>query len=252
MRSMDITLLRGFEHYLSIEDENMSKNIAVLGKDYQLIFDLDDIYNYCLNIALPEDSNLMIPAFLSLISHQEFYAGMSSFLKLHKTQSFRCLRAALDSTFTAYYLLKNPDQTEIYLNKSGNPLLWEKFFRNIRLTIKNNRKDFPLAGGLPGIYDLCSKFAHADPEGIFHKYFMDRRELKLYAHYFDYEKTPDDYKKWYVFLLYYFYKIFLIYWHEMLKERAGKRKKEIVNLVKSFKSKINDRRRIYPHQTGSV
>jgi hypothetical protein len=57
---------------------------------------------------------------------------MSSFLRLHKTQSFRCLRAALDSTFTAYYLLKNPDQTELYLNRTENPSAWEKIFRNIK------------------------------------------------------------------------------------------------------------------------
>ena len=243
---MDIKLLEGFEHFLAIEDDNLSKTIAILAEDYQLVLDLDRLYNSCLNIILPGESNIMVPAFLHLISHQEFYGGMASFLRLHKTQSFRCLRAALDSAFTAYYLLKNPDKTEIYLNKSQNSAAWDNLFRNIKATVKNNQNVFPLAVGLPEIYDLCSKFAHADPEGIFHKYFMNKQEKRLYAQYFDFEKKTDDYKKWFAFLLFYFFKVFLIYWHEMLKDKAGKRKKEIQYLVKEYKVRINDFRARYP------
>jgi hypothetical protein len=243
---MDIKFLEGFEHYLAIEDDNLSKTVALLAEDYPLVLDLDNLYNSCLNIALPADSNIMMPAFLHLISHQEFYCGMASFLRLHKTQSFRCLRAALDSTFTAYYLLKNPDKTEIYVAKIGNAAKWDNLFRNIKPIIKNNQNIFPLAAGLPEIYDLCSKFAHADPEGILHKYFMNKQEKRLYAQYFDFEKTPGDYKTWFAFLLFYFFKVFLIYWHEMLKSKAGKRKKEIDYLIKEYKVKINALRKKYP------
>jgi hypothetical protein len=243
---MDIKLLEGFEHYLAIEEDNLSKTITILGEDYPLVLDLDNLYNACLKISLPSDSNIEIPAFLLLISHQEFYSGMASFLKLHKTQSFRSLRAALDSTFTAYYLLKNPDKTESYLEGSANSSSWENLFRNIKRTMKNNVKTFPLASGLPAVYDLCSKFAHADPDGILHKYFMDKREKRLYAQFFDFEKTSADYKRWFAFLLFYFYKVFLIYWNEMLRDRAGKGKKEIAQLTKEYKVKINDLRRRYP------
>lgn len=243
---MDIQLLKGFEHYLTIEDNNLSKSIALLENDYQLVLDLDNLYNVCLNVTLPEDSNFRISAFLYLISHQEFYSGIASFLRLHKAQSFRCLRAALDSTFTAYYLLKNPDATEIYLDKSRNPSTWEGLFRNIKATIKNNQKIFPLAVGLPEIHDLCSKFAHADPDGILHRYFMDKEEKRLGAHYFDYEKTHIDYKKWFAFLLFYFFKVFLIYWNELFKNRAGGKKGEIGYLIKEYKGKINNFRKKYP------
>jgi hypothetical protein len=243
---MDIKPLRGFEHYLEIGDDHVEKNSVLLGDDYQMIADLDNLFTNCLNIALPDDSNLAIPAFLNLISHQEFYAAMASFLRLHKTQSFRCLRAALDSTFTAYYLLKNPDQTELYLNKGKNPSAWESIFRNIKVTIKHNRSVYPLAAGLPEIYDLCSKFSHADPEGIFHKYFMDKRRLRLYVQYFDFEKTSDEYRKWYAFLLFFFFKIFLIYWDEMLKGRAGKMKRDIDYLIKEYRTKITVLRKKYP------
>jgi hypothetical protein len=243
---MGMKLLEGFEDYLEIENDNLSKTIAILGEDYPLLLDLDNLYNSCLHITLPAESNIMIPAFLHLITQQEFYTGMASFLKLHKTQSFRCLRAAFDSTFTAYYLLKNPDKTEIYVNKVDDPATWDSLFRNMKAIVKNNSKVFSLAMGLPEIYDLCSKFAHADPEGIFHRYFMSRYEKRLYAQYFDFEKTPDDYRRWYAFFLFYFFKVFLIYWHEMLKNRAGKAKKEIQDMISRYKSNINNFRRRYP------
>jgi hypothetical protein len=248
---MEMKFLEGFEHYLAIENDNRSKTPAILAEYYPLVIELDNLYNSCLSIALPAESNIMIPAFLHLISHQEFYCGMASFLRLHKTQSFRCLRAALDSTFTAYYLLKNPDKTEIYLDKNGNSSDWDNLFRNIKTTIKNNQKIFPLAAGLPDIYDLCSKFAHADPEGIFHKYFVNKQEKRLYAQYFDFEKNTGDYRRWFAFLLFYFLKVFLIYWHEMLKNRAGKKKHEIEFMIKEYKTKINDFRRTYPVHSRS-
>jgi len=243
---MDIKFLEGFEHFLEVEEDNFSKTVAILGDDYNLVLDLDNLFNSCLGISLPSDENIMIPAFLYLISHQEYYTGMSSFLRLHKTQSFRCLRAALDSTFTAYYLLKNPDRAEIYLDKGDKSSMTDNQFRNIKATVRNNQKVFPLAAGLLEIYDICSKFSHADPEGIFHKYFMDKKEKRLYAQYFDFEKSPDDYKKWFAFLLFFFFKVFLIYWHEMLKPRAGRRKKEIEKMIKEYRLKINDFRKRYP------
>jgi hypothetical protein len=245
---MGMKLLEGFEDYLAIENDNLSKTITILAQDYPLLLDLDNLYNSCLHITLPADSNIMIPAFLHLVTQQEFYTGMASFLKLHKTQSFRCLRAAFDSTFTAYYLLKNPDKVETYVNKVKNSATWDSLFRNMKAIVKNNPKIFPLAIGLPEIYDLCSKFAHADPEGIFHRYFMSKHEKRLYAQYFDFEKTADDYKRWFAFLLFYFFKVFLIYWHEMLKNKAGKGKKEIQRLISQYKIRINDFRRRYPLQ----
>lgn len=238
-------VIRNFEHFLTIDNENVSKSISMLDDSYQLILDLDNLYSACLNITLPDDSNLMIPAFLYLISHQEFYYAMNSFLRFHKTQSFRCLRASLDSTFTAYYLLKNPAETKIYLNKTENFRMWEKLFRNIKVTIKNNRRKFPLAEGLSDVHDLCCKYAHADPEGILHKYFIDKESKKLHVQYFDYEETSDDYKKWLVFLLFSFFKIFLIYWHEMLKKEAGRMKKEIESEVNNYKNKIKNLKKEY-------
>jgi len=243
---MSPKIIRGFEHFLAIEDENVSKNIEMLENDYALILDLDNIYSSCVTITLPDDENLMIPAFLYLISHQEFYYGMASFLRIHKTQSYRSLRVALDSTFTAYYLLKYPDDIELYLNKNTNSPQWEKVFRNIKVTIRNNLNQFPSAAGLLQVHDLCSKFAHADPAGILHKYFMDKERNILHVNYFDYENSPHDYKKWFAFFLFYFFRVFLVYWNEMLKKNSGALKQEITYLIKDYKDKIKELRGTYP------
>jgi hypothetical protein len=243
---MSPSVIRGFEHFLEIENDNVGKNLSTLGDDYALILELDTIYCSCVSITLPDDDNLMMPAFLYLISHQEFYYGMASFLRLHKAQSFRSLRVALDSTFTAYYLLKNPDEIGLYLSRSTQSPQWERVFRNIKLTIRNNQKKFPYAAGLLQVHDLCSKFAHADPAGILHKYFMDRDQKILHVNYFDYENSPGEYKKWFVFFVFYFFRIFLVYWNEMLKKNAGGMKKDILPLIKDFKGKMKELRSAYP------
>jgi hypothetical protein len=243
---MSPSVIRGFEHFHEIENDNTGKNLSVLGDDYALILNLDTIYCSCVTITLPDDENLMMPAFLYLISHQEFYYGMASFLRLHKTQSFRSLRVALDSTFTAYYLLKNPDDIGLYLSRSTHAPEWERVFRNIKLTIRNNQKKFPSAAGLLQVHDMCSKFAHADPAGILHKYFMDRDRKILHVNYFDYENSPQEYKKWFSFFLFYYFRVFLVYWNEMLKKNAGGMQKEITQLIKDFKGKMKELRSTYP------
>lgn len=73
---MDIKSLEGFEHFLEVEEDNFSKTVAIPGDDYNLVLELDNLYNSCLSISLPSDENIMIPAFLYLISHQEYYTGM--------------------------------------------------------------------------------------------------------------------------------------------------------------------------------
>lgn len=243
---MSPSVIRSFEHFLEFELENVAGNMAMLEKDYSLIQDLDHIFCSCVAITLPDDEQMMMPAFLYLISHQEFYYGMASFLRQHKTQSFRSLRVALDSTFTAYYLLKHPDEIPLYVNRSTHDPQWERVFRNIKMTIRNNQKTFPHAAGLISVHDLCSRFAHADPAGILHKYFLDKEKKILHVNYFDYESSSRDYKTWFAFFLFYFFRVFLIYWHEMLIKHAGPMKKELLHMIKDFKSKVRRLRDIYP------
>lgn len=247
----DITsphIVRGFEHFIEIEHSNVSRNIALLEDDYRLIPHLDVVYSSCIDITLPSDEHLIIPAFLYLISHQEFYHGMASFLRSHKTQTFRSLRVSLDSMFTAYYLLKNPDETELYLNRSSRLRQWERVFRNVKMTIQNHQKQFPSAAGLTAVHDLCSKFAHADPSGLLHKYSMDRAKKILLVNYFEYEKNVEELRRWFTFFLFYFFRVFLTYWNEMLKKHAGSKRKHIASLIEQFREKITELRSLYPLQ----
>ncbi len=243
-------VIRDFEHFLGYEHDNIGQNVAALGDGYALIHDLDTLYCTCIAITLPDEEHLKIPAFLYLISHQEFYYAMASFLRLHRTQSFRSLRVALDSTFTAYYLLRNPDEIDLYLSRSAQPRQWESIFRNIKLTIRNNSKQFPHATGLFQVHDMCSKFAHADPAGILHKYFMDTERKILHVDYFDFENSAHDYKKWFSFFLYYFFRIFLIYWHEMLTKYAGPAKTDVARSIRDYKDRMKTLRAAYSSQQG--
>ena len=193
----------GFTHFVGIEEENVLMSIANLGEDYFLIHNLDILYMSCCDLKI-DNENLKIPAFLYLITHSEFYFGMISFLRLHQSKAFCSLRTALDSAFTAYYLLKNPEKTSVYLSKingAKNPE-WNKIFRNIKNTIKNKIDYFPLAKGLPQIHEFCSIYAHSDALGILHRYNIDKEKSRLEAKYFDYEPTVEDYKKWLAYLLF--------------------------------------------------
>lgn len=251
---MNAKQINGFTHFAGIEEENVLINIANLGEDFFYIIHLDTLYMSCLNSEI-DKKNLELPVFLYLISHNEFYIGMISFLRMHKTQSFRCLRAALDSVFTAYYLLKYPDKISLYLNKIEvqKNKEWNKIFLNIKRTIKKDIDNFPLAGDLLEIHEFCSIYAHSDALGILHKYDLDKERSRLEAKYFDYE-TTEDYKKWLAFLLFFFFKIFLIFWNEIFISMVGDKQEEIRNKIIEYKEKLQILMKKYPlehHGVGS-
>lgn len=195
--------IRGFTHFMGVEEENVIINIANLGGDFFLIHNLDNLYISCFNLKPISEKSLKMPIFLYLITHNEFYCAMSSYLRMHKSKSFRSLRAAIDSTFTAYYLLKHPDKVEVYLSKiiGEKKPEWDKIFLNIKRTIKNDIKEFPLAEDLSEIHAFCSIYAHSDALGILHKYNIDEKRSRLEAKYFDYETNIEDYKKWFVHIV---------------------------------------------------
>lgn len=217
--------IRRFPHFMGVEEENVILNIANLGEDFFLLHNLDVLYMNCTDLKLKsiEEKSLIMPVFLYLITHNEFYSAMSSYLRMHKSRSFRSLRAALDSAFTAYYLLKYPDKVKVYLSKlteEDNPE-WDKIFLNIKRTMKNNIEEFPLAKGLPEIHEFCSIYSHSDALGILHKYSIDEEKSRLEAKYFDYETSIEDYNKWFIYILYAFTEIYLIYWKEIFSKMAG-------------------------------
>lgn len=231
--------VRNINHFVGIEEENLLSSIENLGDDFFLIQNLDELYKIGSRLNLIDKESLKIPTFLYFITHSEFYTGMVSYLRLHISKSFTSLRLALDSTLTAYYLLKYPDKVDVYLSKikeEDNPE-WKKIFLNIKRTIKKDIKNFPQAKGLPEIYEYCSIYAHSDAIGILHRYSEDKGGLG--AKFFDYEASPDGYKKWLACLLTAFLKIYSIYWDEIFKYNAGENMKVMKHKISEYQKRLN-------------
>ena len=215
--------VRELTHFIAVEKENELKIILILERNFFLIHNLDILYQRALEIRLDKAEH-KIPAFLFMNAHREFYLSMCNFLRLHSSNSFRNLRSAIDSVLTAYYLLKQPESTEAYINnlRKDKNKEWNKIFRNIKKTIKNDIENFPLDGNLCEIHEFCSIFSHSDALGILTRYIEDNENMRLEANYFDYEENQDDYKKWLGAILFSFLMIFLVFWNEFFSKAAKK------------------------------
>jgi len=184
---MNTNIITDIVQFIGIEESNMIGSVANLGKDFFLIHNLDLLYRSCTELRPIDDRSLKMPIFLYLIVNAEYYNSISSYLKLHKSISFKCMRAALDAAFTSYYLLKKPEKQVVYLSKlDGEKNIemekeWNKTFRNIKWTINDNIKAFPLAKGLPEIHEFCSIYSHSDALGILHRYQEDKGSRMLLA-----------------------------------------------------------------------
>jgi len=240
--------IREFTHFLGIEKENELKTVIILGDHFLLIHNLDILFQKSLEVELNK-AEFKIPTFLFMNAHREFYLSMASFLRLHSSNSFRNLRCAIDSTLTAYYLLKYPDSREIYLSnvKKEKNEKWNKIFRNIKKTIKGDLDTFKLADGLCQMHEFCSIFTHSDALGVMTRYIEDKNNLRLEANYCDYEKNQNDYKKWFGALLYAFFMIFVVFWKELFEKIASNELSKKINIrIDTYKSKLDEFRKQYP------
>ena len=227
-------------HFIGIEEQNVIKNVANFGEDFFLVEKLDILFRKCLELKPIDRPELKIPAFLFLNSHREFYLGVTSYLRLHESKSFCSLRSALDSAFTAYYLLKHPEKIKIYLSTvSEEPgKEWKSIFLNIKETIRKDIKNFPHALKLPEMHEFCSIYSHSDALGIMSRYKIDKEKLMLVADYFDYEVGLKDCKKWLGPFLLGFFKIFLIFWNEMFEKRAESELQEIQQKIQTYENEL--------------
>ena len=244
--------------FFGIEKSNMLGNIANLGEHFFLIHNLDLLYQSCTELRPIDDRSLKMPVFLYLIVHAEFYNSISSYLRLHKSISFRCMRSALDSAFTSYYLLKKPEKLDVYLSKLADDKNkemvkeWNKTFGNIKRTIKDNIEEFPLAKGLPEIHGFCSLYSHSDALGILHRYHEDKESGMLLAKYFDYDKNPDDFHKWLTCVLVTYFNIWLLYWREVFINIADNKRNEIEKKIVEFQNNLKSYTEKYPFEISSA
>lgn len=240
--------IHDFLHYLSIEEENLLKSMMNFGEDAFLVHNLDELFKFCFDLSPINDSKFKIPAFLYTNVHREFYVAVASFFRLASSKSFNCLRCAIDSTFTAYYLMQYPDKAEVYLSKviGVDNAEWNKIFRNIKETVKKDKTNFPLAEQLPEIHEFCSIHSHADAVGIMHRYMEDREELKIGGKYFDYENNIEDYKKWFGCLMLGFFKLFLIFWSAVFKDYTGEKLSLFQGKIISYQQHLESYIKKYP------
>jgi hypothetical protein len=244
--------------FFGIEESNMFGNIANLGNDFFLIHNLDHLYRSCTELRPINERSLKMPVFLYLIVNTEFYNSISSYLRLHKSISFKCMRSALDAVFTSYYLLKKPEKLDVYLSKLGNDKNnemvkeWNKTFRNIKQTINDNIEEFPLAKGLPETHEFCSTYSHSDALGILHRYQEDKGSGMLLAKYFDYEEKHDNFHKWLAYVLVTYFNIWLLYWSELFIHRADDKLNEIKNKIVEFQKNLKSYTEKYPFEISAV
>lgn len=237
--------IRDFIDFLGSEEENQITSCANLGEHFFLIHNLDILYLEVLKIKIDiKKDDHMASAILFCNIHRKFYLSMANFLRLHYAESFVNLRAAIDSVFTAYYLLKNPDRVKIYLastqEDSETKKEWDKIFRNIKGTIKKNIDDYPYAKGLVEGHEFCSRFAHSDASDIL-RYLEDTssttKPLIEYT-YFDYAEG----KKWLEALLSGFFKIYTLFWTIFFKEQASEEISEVVTTrTEAFKKEFKQK-----------
>jgi hypothetical protein len=255
---MSTNTINDIIQYFGIEESNMFGNIANLGGDFFLIHNLDLLYQSCTELRPIDDRSLKMPIFLYLIVHAEFYNSISSYLRFHKSISFRCMRSALDSVFTSYYLLKKPEKLDIYLSNLDDDKNkemvkeWYKIFGNIKRTINNNIEDFPLAKGLPEIHEFCSIYSHSDALGILHRYQEDKGSSMLLAKYFDYEEKHDDFHKWLACVLVTYFNIWLLYWREVFIHIADNKLNEIENKIVEFQKNLKSYTEKHPFEIPAV
>jgi hypothetical protein len=175
---------------------------------------------------------------------------------LHQSKAFCSLRSALDCAFTAYYLLKHPDKRDIYLSKINTHISrkeekeWTSIFINIKRTIKDDIANYPHAKTLPEIHEFCSMYSHSDAISVMSRYNIDKEELMLETRYFDYEETAEDYNRWLAPLLFSFFRIFLIFWFELYKEKAGTRLSELERKIMEYEGKIRLFKEKFPLRSG--
>ena len=219
-----------FLEFLGAEESNQLKSCIHL-KDVAIqIGKLDILFKTVINETSIVEEEHKIVVFLFLNVHREFYLSMANFIRLHTSKSYCNLRAAIDSTLTAYYLLNNPDKQEIYLLNRKDKCAeikavkeWNRIFKNIKSTINNSINDFPLAVDLIKTHDFCSRFAHADAIDLLTRCFENVKTGNLRVTYFDYEKTNRAYKTRLIDILSFFGEICNLFWKIVFKKRASKK-----------------------------
>lgn len=241
--------VKDFIEFLGAEESNQLKSCLHLREEVLLIGGLDILFRTIVDETYTDKEEHKIAVILFLNVHREFYLSMVNFVRLHTNKAFCNLRSAIDSALTAYYLLKNKDNQEVYLfdrneiNKESRAKKeWSKAFRNIKATIKNNIEDYAMAEELVKAHEFCSRFAHADAFDILTRCFENPEMGYLRAMFFDYEKIEEQKEKL-INILSWFLEIINLFWNIIFKEIARKEvTQNITNRIIACQNKVKELR----------
>lgn len=200
-----------FLDFLSLEERNLLASMCNMREEFDLFFNLDQIYKEPLVRLKPCPEDVVIPQ-LYFFAHYHLFISVSCLLRVHLSEALSSARKAIDGTLTAYKLIKEPQETESYLNG-------ERQFINIKSTIKKQLAEdadsFPLAKGLIRLHELFSQFgSHADFSSFAHRMQVIRdvnRDTEVLFDYFHKPENPEEFKYYFLCVLHAYFQMFLIF-----------------------------------------
>jgi hypothetical protein len=200
-----------FLEFLSLEEHNLLASMCNMREEFDLFFNLDEIFKEPLNRLKPKPDDIVIPQ-LYFFVHYHLLISVADILRVHLSEALSSTRKAIDGALTAYELITHPEKTTAYLNG-------DRHFQNIKAAVKKRIKkepgSYPLAVGLVGLHELCSQFgSHADFSSFSHRLQINRKELgdvEVVFDYFHKPEKPDEFKYYFLSVLHAYYQMFGIF-----------------------------------------
>lgn len=200
-----------FLEYLAAEEHNLLASVVNFKSDFDLFYNLDQIYREPLiRLEIPP-SKAIIPQ-LFLFVHFHLYFSVSCILRSHLSECLGSMRKAIDASLSAYKIILEPLSAQAYENRDP---MFQQIKNHIQKEIKKDSSKYPLAQQLINVHELCSEFgSHADVSSFFHRLELKpdsigRKELRV--HYFQFPKKKSEYQFYFIATLQGFYLMFRIF-----------------------------------------
>ncbi len=97
-----------FADYLGIEETNLLASIINFRGEFDLFYNIDDVYRAPLNRLIVGEDEAVIPQ-LYLFVHFHMYFAVSCILRSHLSDALSSTRKAIDAGLTAYELILDPE-----------------------------------------------------------------------------------------------------------------------------------------------
>jgi hypothetical protein len=200
-----------FLEFLSTEEQNLLTSMCNMREEFDLFFNLDEIFKEPLIRLKPKADDVAIPQ-LYFFVHYHMFISVSGLLRVHLSEALSSTRKAIDGALTAYELIEHPEKTSAYING-------DRHFLNIKAALKKRMEKqpgaYPLATGLIGLHELCSQFgSHADFSSFAHRLQINRSETGDVEVTFDYFQKPgrvEEFKYYFLSVLHAYYQMFGIF-----------------------------------------